>query len=171
MKQKQMFFWNSFAFSMIQWMLAICYGFSPFSKSSLYIWKFLVHVLLKSSLEDFEHYLASMWNEYNFVVVWAFFGIALLWDWNENWPFQYCGHCWIFQICWHTECSTFTAFRVWNSSAEIPSHPLALFVVMLPKTHLTSCSRMSGFRCVTPPLWLSTSRPLLYSSSCILASS
>ena len=33
---------------------------SAFSKSSLYIWKFLVHVLLKPSLEDFEHDLASM---------------------------------------------------------------------------------------------------------------
>ena len=37
----------------------IC-GFSAFSKSSLYIWKFSVHVLLKASLKDFEHYLASM---------------------------------------------------------------------------------------------------------------
>ena len=36
-------------------------GFSAFSKSSLYIWKFSVHKLLKPSLEDFEHYLASMW--------------------------------------------------------------------------------------------------------------
>ena len=35
-------------------------GFSAFSKSSLYIWKFSVHVLLKSSLEDFEHDLAIM---------------------------------------------------------------------------------------------------------------
>ena len=35
-------------------------GSSAFSKSSLYIWTFLVHVLLKSSLKDFEHYLASM---------------------------------------------------------------------------------------------------------------
>jgi len=35
-------------------------GFSAFSKSSLYIWKFLVHVLLKPSLKDFEHYLAIM---------------------------------------------------------------------------------------------------------------
>ena len=33
---------------------------SAFSKSCLYIWKFSVHVLLKPSLEDFEHYLASM---------------------------------------------------------------------------------------------------------------
>ena len=35
-------------------------GSSAFSKSSLYIWKFLVHVLLKPNLEDFEHYLTSM---------------------------------------------------------------------------------------------------------------
>ena len=37
-------------------------GSSAFSKSSLYIWKFLVYVLLKPRLEDFEHYLASTWN-------------------------------------------------------------------------------------------------------------
>ena len=35
-------------------------GSSAFSKSSLYIWKFSVHVLLKPSLKDFQHYLASM---------------------------------------------------------------------------------------------------------------
>ena len=35
-------------------------GFSAFSKSILNIWKFLVHVLLKPTLKDFEHYLASM---------------------------------------------------------------------------------------------------------------
>jgi len=44
--------------------------------------------LLKPSFENFEHYFASMWNECNCVVVWTFFGIALLWDWNENWPFS-----------------------------------------------------------------------------------
>ena len=38
-------------------------GSSAFSKSSLYIWKFLVHVLLKPSLEDFEHDFAGMRNE------------------------------------------------------------------------------------------------------------
>ena len=58
---------------------------SAFSKSSLYMWKFSVHVQLKPSLEDFEHYLASMWNEHNCTVVWPFFGIAFLWGWNENW--------------------------------------------------------------------------------------
>ena len=62
-------------------------GSSDFSKPSLYIWKFSVHVLLKPSLKDFEHNLASMWNEHNCTVVWTFFGIVLLWDWNENWPF------------------------------------------------------------------------------------
>ena len=62
-------------------------GSSAFSKPRLYMWKFLVHVLLKPSLKDFEHYLASMWNEYNCAVVWTFFGIAFLWDWNENRPF------------------------------------------------------------------------------------
>ena len=60
-------------------------GSSAFSKSSLNIWKFLVHVLLKPSLENFEHYFASMWDECNCAVVWTFFGIAFLWNWNENW--------------------------------------------------------------------------------------
>ena len=62
-------------------------GSSAFSKSSLNIWKFLVHVLLKPGLVNFEHYLTSVWDECNCVVVWAFFGIAFLRDWNENWPF------------------------------------------------------------------------------------
>ena len=62
-------------------------GSSAFSKYSLYIWKFSVHVLLKASLKDFEHNLASMWNERNGTVVWIFFDTVLLGDWNENWPF------------------------------------------------------------------------------------
>ena len=62
-------------------------GSSAFSKSSLNIWKFSVHIVLKPGLENFEHYFASLWDECSCVVVWAFFGIAFLWDWNENWPF------------------------------------------------------------------------------------
>ena len=62
-------------------------GSSAFSKTSLNIWKFMVHILLKPGLEKFEHYFASVWEECSCVVVWAFFGIAFLWDWNENWPF------------------------------------------------------------------------------------
>ena len=84
-------------------------GSSEFSKSSLNIWNFMVHVLLKLGLENFEHHFSSMWDACNCAEVWAFFAIAFLWYWNENWPFQSCGHCWVFQICWHIECSTFTA--------------------------------------------------------------
>ena len=78
-------------------------GSSAFSTSSLNIWKFTVHILLKPYLENFEHYFASVWDECSCSVVWAFFGIAFLWDWNEN-----SGHCWVFQIYWHIKCA-FTA--------------------------------------------------------------
>ena len=83
-----------------------------------------------------------------------FFGVGMKPD-----IFQSCGHYWVVQICWHIECSIFTAssFRIWNSSTGIPSHPLALFVVMLPKAHLTSHSRMSGSRWVITSSWLSGS--------------
>ena len=81
--------------------------------------------------------------------------------------FQSCGHCWVFQICWHIECKTFTAsFRIWNNLTGIPLPPLALFIVMLPKAHLTSHSRMSGSSWVITPSWLSGSwRSFLYSFS------
>ena len=62
-------------------------GSSVFYKTSLNIWKFKVHVLLKPGLENFEHYFTSMLDGCNCVLVWAFFGIAFLWDCNENWPF------------------------------------------------------------------------------------
>ena len=59
-------------------------GSFAFSKPSLYIWNFLVNVLLKPVLKDFEYYLPSMWNECKGKVVWTFFGISILWDWDEN---------------------------------------------------------------------------------------
>ena len=103
--------------------------------------------------------LTSMWNEHNCMAVWtvlalSFFGIEMKTDLLQSW-----GHCWAFQICWHIECSTFTAssFRIWNSSAGIPSPPLALFIVMLPKAHFTLHARMSAFRWVMMPSWLSRS--------------
>ena len=55
----------------------ICGSFA-FSKFNLHIWKFSVHILFKPSLKYFEHYFASIWNEYICV---------LHWDWDENWPF------------------------------------------------------------------------------------
>ena len=57
-------------------------GSFAFSKYSLNIWKFLVHILLQPSLKNFEYYFVGMWDEGNCGVVWAFFGIAFLWDWN-----------------------------------------------------------------------------------------
>ena len=62
-------------------------GSSAFSKTSLNIRKFMVHILLKPGLENFEPYFTRVWEECNCSVVWAFFGIAFLWDWNEHWPF------------------------------------------------------------------------------------
>ena len=62
-------------------------GSSAFFKSSLNIWKLMVHILFKPGLENFEHYFPSVWDEYNCAIVWTFCGIALLWDWNENWSF------------------------------------------------------------------------------------
>ena len=62
-------------------------GSSAFSKTGLNILKFTIHVLLKPGLENFEHYFTSVWDECICALVWIFFGIAFLWDWNENWPF------------------------------------------------------------------------------------
>ena len=97
-------------------------GSSAFSKTSLNIWQFTVHLLLKPGLENFKHYFTSVWDECSCAVVWrslalTFFGIGIKTD-----LFQSCGHCWVFQSCWHIECSTFTAssFRIWNSSTGIP---------------------------------------------------
>ena len=142
-------------FSMIQRMLAIWSLVPlPFLNPGD-VWKFLVHVMLKPSMQDFKHDLTGMgdlsavvrWLEH--FLVWPLLGIgmriALL---------QSFGHCWFFQICWHIECNTLIApsFRVLNSSTGISLHSLALFIVVLPKAHLTPHSRMSGSGSLTTPL-------------------
>ena len=103
---------------------------------------------MRAIVRYFEHFLAL-----------PFFGFGMKSD-----LFQSCGHCWAFQICSHIECSTFTAspFRIWNSSTGIPSPPLALFIVMLPKAHLTLHSRMSGSRWVITPSWVSGHEDLFF---------
>ena len=104
---------------------------------------------MSAIVQQFEHSLAL-----------PFFGIGM-----KTKLFQFCGHCWVFQISWHIECSTFTAssHMIWNSSIGIPSPPQALFIVMLPRVHLTSHSRMSGSRWVITASWLSGSwRSFLY---------
>ena len=149
LKQKYMFFWNAFAFLIIQWMLAI-WSLAPLlfldpawkSESSCFTycwsltWRIWCITMLACEMSAIVWYF-----EHSFA--WPFFGIAMKTDF-----FQSCGHCWVFQICWCIECSTFTAlsFRIQSSSTGIPSPPLALFVVMLSKAHLTSHSRMSGSR-------------------------
>ena len=121
--QKEMFSWNLLAFfkdpADVQ---NLSSASSVFSKTSLNIWKLTLDVLLKPGLENFEHYFSSMWDECNCMVVWAFGGIAFLWDWNENWHFPVLSHCWDFQISiWHIEfiTSTVSSSKIWNSSTGI----------------------------------------------------
>ena len=56
-------------------------GSSASSKPSLYIWKFLVHILLEPSLEDFKYNLVSMWNEhyYSLDILWNCPSLGLEW--------------------------------------------------------------------------------------------
>ena len=157
-KPPQMFFWNSLVFFGNPVKVGNS-GSSAFSKTGVNIWEFMVHVLLKPGLENFERYFTSVWDECNCTVVWAFFGIAFLWDWNENWPFPVLWPLLSFPnlLAYWVHHFHSIIYRIWNSSTGIPSPPLALFVVMLSKAHLTSHSRMSGFRWVITPLWLSGS--------------
>ena len=110
-------------------------------------------------LENFEHYFTSVWDEYNCAVVWTVFGIVFLWEWNEKWHFPVLWPLLSFPnlLTYWVQHSTELSFRIWNSSTGIPSPPLALFLVMLPKAHLTSHSRMSGSRWVIIPSWSSGS--------------
>ena len=126
---------------------------SSFSKPSLDIWKFLVHIVLEPSTQDFCMTLLA-WEMDAIVrllahsLVLPFLGIEMI----DLFPF--CGHCRVFQICWHNEYNTLMAssFRDLNSSAGISLHPLALLTAVLLKAHLTSHTRMSGSGRQTTPL-------------------
>ena len=131
-------------------------GSSQFTNCWSLAWRILSITLLACEMSAivryFEHSLAF-----------PFFGVGMKTD-----LFQSCGHCWVFQIWWHTECSTFTvsSFRISNRSTGIPLSPLVLFIVMLSKAYLTSHSRMSGSGWMITPLWLSGSlRSFLYGYS------
>ena len=73
-------------------------GFPGFSKSSLKIWMFTFHVLLKPVLENFEYHFANVWDDCNCLVVWIFFGIPFFGTGIKMDLFQSCGLCWVFQI-------------------------------------------------------------------------
>ena len=98
-------------------------GSSAFSKSSLCIWSFSVHISPKPSLKDFEHNLTSMWNEHNYMVVWTIFGIDFLWDWNENQPFPVLWPLLSFPnlLAYWVHHLTTSSFRIWNSWNSITS--------------------------------------------------
>ena len=104
-------------------------------------WKILNMILLA-----WEMSATVQWLAYSSVL--PFLGIGMRID-----LFQSCGHCWIFQICWHNECKTLMAssFRDLNSSARISSHPLALLTAVLLRDHLPLHSRMSGSGWLTTP--------------------
>ena len=68
-----MFLSNSLAFSMIQQVLTIWFLVPLPFLNLVCTLKFSAHILLKTSLQDFEHYFASIWNEHNCMAVWNFF--------------------------------------------------------------------------------------------------
>ena len=82
----------------------------------------MVHVLLKPVLENFEHYFASVWDECNCVVVWVFFGIAFLWDWNENWPFV-----WLCVTPWIVASTLLCPWDLPGQNSEVGSYSLLQF--------------------------------------------
>ena len=75
-----LFLWSNRCWQFDLWFLCLF-------KIQLVHLKFSVHVQLKLSLKDFEHYLASLWTDCNCTVVWTFFGIDFLWYWNKTWQF------------------------------------------------------------------------------------
>ena len=83
-----MIFWHSLAFYDPRDVGSLISDPFTFAKSTLYIWKFSIHILLKPSLKDFEHNLANMQNQHNCVVIWAslallFFGIGMKTDFSS----------------------------------------------------------------------------------------
>ena len=124
-----------------------------FSKHSLDIWKFLVQQCWSLACKILCMIFLALkmsatfwWLVHSLVTL--FLGIGMRID-----LFQSCVHCWVFQICWYNDCKTLmtSSFRDLNSSAGMPSHPLASLTALLLKTHLTLHSRMSFYGWLTTP--------------------
>ena len=152
-----LFQWSSGCWQFDLWFLCL-------SKSSLNTWKFLVHILLKPCLENFEHYFASVWDECNCAVVGTFlalpfFGIRMKTD-IFLWPLLSFPNLLAYWVQ-HIHSIIFQVLKQlhWNSITST-----SFVQVMLPKAHLTSHSRMSSSRLVITPSWLSGS----LSSFCIV---
>ena len=146
-------------------------GSSAYSKPSLYIYKFSVHIPLKLSLKNFEHDLTSMQRLYSLVrlyrslnILWHYPSSGLEWKLTFSSPVATAGFSKFADIL--SVALTGASFRILNSKAGIPGPPLAFFIVMLPEAHLTSHYRMSGSEVSDHTLMVIGSlRPLLYSSS------
>ena len=84
-------------------------GSSRFTYCRGLTWRILSITLLACEMsaivQQFEHSLTF-----------PFFGIGMKTD-----LFQSCGHCWVFQICWHIECSTFTCVKAYGKSLYLPT--------------------------------------------------
>ena len=158
-----MFFWNSLAFLMIQQTLATWSLVPlPFLKPAWNIWKFMVHILLKpGGLENFEHYFTRVWHECNCAVVGAFLGFGPSLSLGLEWRLTFSRPMSTVEFSKFADILSAALSQhhllEFESSTGIPSPPLASLIVMLPKAHLTSHSRMSGSRWVIIPLWLSGS--------------
>ena len=159
---------------MIQWMLAIwslvplpfpkpawTSGISWFTYYWSLAWRILNITLLVCKISAivwwFEHSLALL-----------FLGIGRKTD-----LFQSCSRCCFPNLLTYwVQPFQSIIFQDLKNSTQTPSPPLALFLVMLPKAHLTSHSQMSGSMWVITPLWLSGPwRYLLCTVLCIFASS
>ena len=103
---------------------------------------------MRATVHLFEHSLAL-----------TFFGIGMKTD-----LFQSCGHCWIFQICCLTECSSFRAssFKIWNSSTGIPSPPFSS--VQFSCSNVSDSLRPHELQHTRPPCPSPT--PGVHSGSC-----
>ena len=138
---KQICFWNFLAFSLIQQMLTI-WSLVPLpflnpactSGSSWFTsyWSLVCECYL-------ECYRARMWNEHgccgSLNILWHCPSLELGWKLNFSSPVATAEFTKFADIEYCT--LTKSSFRIWNSSAGIPSPALALFVVMFPKAHLT----------------------------------
>ena len=155
-----------FSSFVIQWMLAI-WPLVPLpslnpacisgSSKFTYYWSLAWRILSITSL------VCEMSATVHVNILWN-----CLWDWNEKWLFPFSRSLLSFPNLLEYWVPHFhsTVFRIWNSSAGVPSSPLALFAVMLPNAHLNLHSRMSDYRWVITGSSLSESwRSFLYNFS------